>query len=1168
MMIITWNCQGIRGDLTVDNLLEQNRRYTPDMVILLETKNNSRSFTHLKRRLGMEHWFVVEPRGIGGGLCVFWRDATSVVLMKSEDFLVELKLWDEKMNCNWRLFAIYASTDDKKRREQWKEVSKRIGQDRDRCLLLGDFNDILCNEEKEGGNYRPAASLRDFREFVARDELMDLGYEGYPFTWRNKREAMPIQQRLDRGLATLGWYEMYPNTKIKHVILEGSDHALLVLSTDNVPKGKGRQFSYDGRWSKSEDCRNLVGNDWRTQINGSHAYRFCGKLKHLRGSLIAWYKGSGRNSVKRIQQLKEEIRAAYKTNGFASKDPNLVEEVQSCMEGRLSLENIQGLTAMVSDGEILEAAFQIPPTRSPGPDGFSGCFYQDHWDTVGSDVAMVVKAFWHSGSLLRQLNHTNVVLIPKVKCPKNMTQYRPIALCNVIYKIIAKNKGDQPGMAIKLDMAKAYDRVEWEFLLGMMASLGFPPLFCSWIKECISTVSFSVLINGSPTGFFRPNRGLRQGDPLSPFLFLLCTEGLSMLIRRSLERVVFGNASVEEADSIVEIFQTYARGSGQVINKAKSSVFFGAKTPKCLKAKIVNSLGIQSNLGFGKYLGLQADFGHSKKAVFAEIRNKIEARMSGWAEQYLSQAGKEVLVKAVAMALPNYAMSCFRLPIGVCRDVERAIRNYWWRGTDQSKGIHWVSWDRLTKQKKAVLNLGLRWRVGNGKSINIRKEPWFPKPSTYRVIPKPNLEGTMVCDLIDPITKSWRMDLIESGFQPEDVLPILSIPLSHAGIDDRLVWHYTSNGIFSVKTGYSLALKLMEEGALGRKGRGAPSESKNLNLVWNNIWSLQVPNKIKSFIWRCCNNALAVRRNLKRRHMRIDNVCGVCNAVNETENHLFFRCELSHVFWFCSPLHLNSYALEGRDFLESWCNFCGLVKEMNNADDIRHDFAFGLWRLWKHRNEVIFKGIIRQPLDILEAWRKSTSEYKDCLEREDDDNRARLPKTTKASDTLCAKWQKPRFGTIKINSDAAWCKDTFRMGLGWLGRDFAGLLQAAGGTGSGFCHSAAAAEASAIRYALLACIDHGFNDIIIESDASLVIKMLKKEVLVDFSIECILGDIEMLVHKLRNVSFAFVPREGNRAAHSVAKYVFKEGRSFSWDCIGPDFLFNFLAKDVNLSIRL
>ncbi|KAM1065468.1 hypothetical protein ACFX2B_020774 [Malus domestica] len=140
----------------------------------------------------MEHWFAVEPRGIGGGICVFWRDETHVVLMKSEEFLVELKLRDDMMNCSWRLFAIYASTDENKRREQWQELSKRIGQERDRCLLLGDFNDILCNEENEGGNYRPAVSLRDFRDFVARDELMDLGYEGYPFTWRNNRESMPI----------------------------------------------------------------------------------------------------------------------------------------------------------------------------------------------------------------------------------------------------------------------------------------------------------------------------------------------------------------------------------------------------------------------------------------------------------------------------------------------------------------------------------------------------------------------------------------------------------------------------------------------------------------------------------------------------------------------------------------------------------------------------------------------------------------------------------------------------------------------------------------------------------------------------------------------------------------------------------------------------------------
>ncbi|KAM2907972.1 hypothetical protein COP2_047533 [Malus domestica] len=192
-------------------------------------------------------------------------------------------------------------------------------------------------------------------------------------------------------------------------------------------------------------------------------------------------------------------------------------------------------------------------------------------------------------------------------------------------------------MAIKLDMAKAYDHVEWEFLLTMMARLGFAPVFCGWIKECISTASFSILVNGNLTGYILPERGLRHEDPLSPYLFLLCTEGFSMLIRNGLEQgalhefkitpngvpvthlfftddsVLFGNALMEEAQWVAKVLKVYAWGSGQEINLSKSTIFFGSKTKSRTKKKIVGTLGIQCNEGFGKYLGLQADFGHSKK---------------------------------------------------------------------------------------------------------------------------------------------------------------------------------------------------------------------------------------------------------------------------------------------------------------------------------------------------------------------------------------------------------------------------------------------------------------------------------------------------------------------------------------------------------------------------
>ncbi|KAM2891577.1 hypothetical protein COP2_009850 [Malus domestica] len=115
-----------------------------------------------------------------------------VVAVKSDEFVIEVKLWDESNKCQWRLFGIYASTNERKQRGQWMQLSRRLEKDRENCLLVGDFKDILSNEEKKGGNQRKAFSMQDFRDFVAQNELVDLGYEGYPFTWQNNQEARPI----------------------------------------------------------------------------------------------------------------------------------------------------------------------------------------------------------------------------------------------------------------------------------------------------------------------------------------------------------------------------------------------------------------------------------------------------------------------------------------------------------------------------------------------------------------------------------------------------------------------------------------------------------------------------------------------------------------------------------------------------------------------------------------------------------------------------------------------------------------------------------------------------------------------------------------------------------------------------------------------------------------
>lgn len=217
--------------------------------------------------------------------------------MKYSEFVIKV-MWDVIKNCHWCLFGIYASIDEKKRRDQWKVLSNQIEKESDLCLLIRDFNDIMCNGEKEGGNHRSAASMKDFREFVAQNELLDLGYKGYPFTWMNNRDSLPIQQRLDRGLTSLGWHDLYSDTKILHVALEGSDHSLLLLTTMKSEEWRGRRFMYDLRWSKLAKCRNLVARDYERKGQGSHVFWFSEKLKSVRKSLKGWYKERGRNSKK------------------------------------------------------------------------------------------------------------------------------------------------------------------------------------------------------------------------------------------------------------------------------------------------------------------------------------------------------------------------------------------------------------------------------------------------------------------------------------------------------------------------------------------------------------------------------------------------------------------------------------------------------------------------------------------------------------------------------------------------------------------------------------------------------------------------------------------------------------------------------------------------------
>ena len=209
--------------------------------------------------------------------------------------------------------------------------------------------------------------------------------------------------------------------------------------------------------------------------------------------------------------------------------------------------------------------------------------------------------------------------------------------------------------------------------------------------ECITTVTYSILVNGEPKGLITPSRGLRQGDPFSPYLFLFCAEGLNAIFQKATKNgeiqgfsicingpklthlffaddcLLFCRSTLEVCEKIQELLACYEEASGQMVNKDKTTLFFSKNTDVHVQEVIKNSLGAPAIQHYEKYLGLPSFIERNKKVCFTQIKERIWAKMQGWKEKLLSQAGKEIMIKAIVQSIPTYSMSVFKLQWGCVR---------------------------------------------------------------------------------------------------------------------------------------------------------------------------------------------------------------------------------------------------------------------------------------------------------------------------------------------------------------------------------------------------------------------------------------------------------------------------------------------------------------------
>ncbi|GKC43215.1 reverse transcriptase domain-containing protein [Tanacetum coccineum] len=398
-------------------------------------------------------------------------------------------------------------------------------------------------------------------------------------------------------------------------------------------------------------------------------------------------------------------------------------QVDDMFCNRLSEDVANSMIRDVTDKEIKEAMFSLGDNKAPGPDGYSAAFFKDAWDIVASDVIKAIKEYFTNGILLKELNHTIIALIPKVQHPLRINDYRPISCCNVLFKCISKiiSNRMKEGLsdlvslnqsafvpsrrisdnilltqelmhnyhldrgparcAFKVDIQKAYDTVDWRFLKKILIWFGFHARMVGWIMECVTSTSFSISINGCLHGSFKGKRGLRQGDPMSPYLLTLVMEVLTLILKKKANEseftyhrycsklnisnlcfaddlFLFAHGDIQSASVIMESMEVFKTWSGLI--------------PSLPKSKECHCSVLASYI-----------------ATVLILMERFKGCIKDWKNKALSLAGRAQLIRSVIGSMHLFWASVFIIPSRLLLELEQVMRGFLWCQGELRKASTW-----------------------------------------------------------------------------------------------------------------------------------------------------------------------------------------------------------------------------------------------------------------------------------------------------------------------------------------------------------------------------------------------------------------------------------------------------------------------------------------------
>ncbi|CAN6551855.1 unnamed protein product [Malus baccata var. baccata] len=687
MNYLIWNCRGLGSDTVVQALCGLIRKHRPSMIFLSETKMKDHRIDGIRRRMGYSLGFNVSPVGRAGGLSLWWHESLNVIILFSSAHIIDVCFCLEDDRSWVRSTFVYGTLYRKEKMDFWNWMTN----------FFGDFNEFMWDHEKTGGAsvlYNRPGYLNNF---LTAANLMDLGFIGPKFTWRGMRYGHLVEERLDRAAVNYLWQNLWPNSLVFHKTMIGSDHCLIVVqSQPSARKGK-RFFLFEAFWAKEEECREFGEkfDTWHHKLSvcKSHLINWSrNKFKkqgleieelvhHLDLLQLHWEDNVEEikfvtNRIDQLREQEELVNTIAKMNGEdglwvddGRRVFTLVEDrfqslftyvgsrdwgdTLNCIEPMVSDLMNADLIKHVADDEIKATIHQMGGLKAPAPDGFQGIFYHSLWDIIVAEIFSKVLANRLKPLMPQLISPMQNDFIADRQIQENL------GLAHELFHFFKLRKAKQKfELCIKLDMHKAYNRAEYDFLKAVLLKLGF----------CRDWTNLAMNCRGVDDGRLNGIRMNHLGPCISHLFFANDT-------------LIYLQTNQRNCENILHILNKYCLASGQQMSLNKSYVYFGRNAPAQVRSQLGSILGMPTVSDPGMYLGLLAIWGKSKRNSLAFVK------------------GREVLLKAVVQAIPTYPMNLFKFSVTVCKDLDSLSAGFLWGDDGEHRRIHWVNWDTLGRPK-------------------------------------------------------------------------------------------------------------------------------------------------------------------------------------------------------------------------------------------------------------------------------------------------------------------------------------------------------------------------------------------------------------------------------------------------------------------------------------